>query len=51
MLAACGGHTETIQALIEAGADVNLQNEASSFILLISVYNGSIWFIPLIHIG
>ena len=51
MLAACGVHTETFQALIEAGADINLQNEASSFILFISVYSGSIWFIPLIHIG
>ena len=45
MLAACGGHTETVQALIEAGADVNLQNEVSSFILFISVYTVSIWFI------
>ena len=51
MLAAQGGHTETVKALIEAGADVDLQNKASSFILFISVYSGSIWFIPLIHIG
>ena len=51
MLAAQGGHTETVSALIEAGADVNLQNEASFFMLFISVYSGSIWFIPLIHIG
>ena len=29
MLAAHGGHTETVKALIEAGADVNLHNEAS----------------------
>ena len=41
MLAAQRGHTETVKALIEAGADVNLQNKASSFILFISV---SIWF-------
>ena len=51
MLAVCGGHTETVQALIEAGTDVNLQNKASFFILFISEYSGSIWFIPLIHIG
>ena len=51
MLAARRGHTETVQVLIEAGADVNLQNEVSSFILFISVYSGSIWFISLIHIG
>ena len=38
-------------ALIEAGADVNLQNKASSFVLFISVYSGSILFIALIHIG
>ena len=30
MLAAHGGHTETVKAMIEAGANVNLQNEASS---------------------
>ena len=42
MLAAQGGHTETVSALIEAGADVNLQNKASSFVLFISVYSGSI---------
>ena len=51
MVAAYSGHTETVKALIEAGANVNLQNKASSFILFISVYSGSIWFIPLIHIG
>ena len=51
MLAARRGHTETVQALIEASADVDLQNKASSFVLFISVYSGSIWFIPLIHIG
>ena len=28
-------HTETVQALIEAGADINLQNIASFFILFI----------------
>ena len=44
MLAAQRGHTETVKALIEAGADVNLQNKASSFILFISVYSDSIWF-------
>ena len=27
MLAAKGGHTETIKALIEAGADVTLRNK------------------------
>ena len=51
MLAAYSGHTETVKMLIEAGADINLQNIASSFMLFISVYSGSIWFIPLIHIG
>ena len=51
MLAALLGHTETVKALIEAGADVDLQNKASCFILFIIVYSGSIWFIPLIHIG
>ena len=51
MLAAYSGHTETVKTLIEAGADVNLQNKASFFILFISVYSGSIWFIPLIHTG
>ena len=30
MLAAQHGHMETVKALIEAGANVNLQNEASS---------------------
>ena len=29
MLAAQGGHTETVKALIEAGADVNLINRVS----------------------
>ena len=38
MLAAYSGHTETVKTLIEAGADVNLQTEASFFILFISVY-------------
>ena len=42
MLAACGGHTKTVKALIEAGTDVNLQNKASFFMLFISVYSGSI---------
>ena len=51
MLAACSGHTETVKTLIEAGADVDLQTKASSFVLFISVYSGSIWFTPLIHIG
>ena len=44
ILSAHGGHTETVKALIEAGTDVNLQNKASSFILFIIVYIGSIWF-------
>ena len=30
MLAAHGGHTETVKTLIEAGADVNLRNRVSS---------------------
>ena len=30
MLAAQGGYTEAVKALIEAGADINLQNKASS---------------------
>ena len=30
MLAAEGGHTETIKALIEAGADENLRNWVNS---------------------
>ena len=47
MLAAYGGHTETVKTLIEAGADVNLQNKASSFIVFISVNSGSIWFISI----
>ena len=51
MVAAYSGHTETVKTLIEAGADVKLQNKASFFILFISVYSGSIWFIPLVHIG
>ena len=29
MLAAEGGHTETVKALIEAGADMNLRNRVS----------------------
>ena len=51
MVAACSGHTETVKTLIEAGADVDLQKKASSFVLFISVYSGSIRFIPLIDIG
>ena len=39
MLTAYSGHTETVKMLIEAGADVNLQNKASSFVLFISVYS------------
>ena len=31
MLAAQGGHTETVKALIEAGADVNLINFVSFY--------------------
>ena len=50
MVAAYSGHTETVKELIEADADVNLRNKASSFILFISVYSGSIWFILLIRI-
>ena len=42
MLAARRGHTETVKALVEAGADVSLQNKASSFILFISVYSSPI---------
>ena len=30
MLAAEGGDTETVKALIEAGADVNLRNQVNS---------------------
>ena len=30
MLAAQHGHREAVKALIEAGADINLQNKASS---------------------
>ena len=30
MLAVQLGHTEAVKALIEAGADINLQNKASS---------------------
>ena len=37
MLAARCGHIDAVMALIEAGADVNLQNKASSFVLFISV--------------
>ena len=36
MVAAQGGHTETVKVLIEAGAGANLHNKASSFILFIS---------------
>ena len=31
MLAASSGYTETVKALIEAGADVTLRNEVSSW--------------------
>ena len=34
MLAAQRGHTEIVKALIEAGAKVNLQNEASYRLLM-----------------
>ena len=34
MLAAQGGHTGTVSALIKAGTDVDLQNTASSFIII-----------------
>ena len=37
MLAAQGGHTETVKALIEAGADVNLINFVSSYDLQCTV--------------
>ena len=30
MLAAKGGHTETVKVLIEAGADVKLRNKVNS---------------------
>ena len=30
MLAAKGGHTETVKVLIEAGANVNLKNRVNS---------------------
>ena len=43
MLTAYSGHTETVKTLIEAGADVNLQNKARSFVLFISVYSGSLF--------
>ena len=33
MLAARGGHTETVKALIEAGADVNINNEVTKFLV------------------
>ena len=35
MLAAQGVHTETIKALIDAGAEVNLKGDDSLFILVI----------------
>ena len=41
MLAAEHGHTEAVKALIEAGADINLQNEAS-YRLFINVCSSSI---------
>ena len=41
MLAAQRGHTEIVKALIEAGAKVNLQNEAS-YRLFINVCSSSI---------
>ena len=31
MLAACSGHSDTVKALIEAGADVTLRNNVSSW--------------------
>ena len=37
MLAAQGGHTETVKTLIEAGADVNLINFVSSYDFLLVV--------------
>ena len=33
MLAARGGHTETVKALIEAGADVNISNKVAKFLV------------------
>ena len=48
MVAAYSGHTETVKTLIEAGADVNLQNKASYLSVCIVA---PFWFIPLIHIG
>ena len=37
MLAAQGGHTETVKALIDAGAEVNLKEDDSQFILVITL--------------
>ena len=36
MLAAHGGHTETVKALIEAGADVNISNSLKVAKFLVS---------------
>ena len=36
MLAAQGGHTETVKALIEAGADVNISNNLKVAKFLVS---------------
>ena len=33
MLAAQGGHTETVKALIEGGADVNISNMVAKFLV------------------
>ena len=33
MLAAHGGHTETVKTLIEAGADVNISNKVAKFLV------------------
>ena len=33
MLAAHGGHTETVKALIEAGADVYISNKVAKFLV------------------
>ena len=35
MLAAQGGHTEIVKALIKAGVDVNLKGHDSQFIIVI----------------
>ena len=40
MLAAYSGHTEAVKMLIEAGADVNLQNKASYLsVCIMAVYS------------